>query len=234
MPPLKWIFLDAGNTLVHIDFEFLAHTLAAHGIASSIEALRQAEYGARAVVDTPDLVTRSSDRDRWEIYFGFIMNRVGATEPELVRRLSAAFRRRQAEKNLWRIPDPEAAAVLATLKAAGYRLACISNSDGSVRRVLREGGLEPFLEFVIDSTEVGVEKPDPRIFLDALERAGAAPVEAVYVGDVFYVDVIGARAAGMTPIFLDPVGRLLEERVARIRALSELPACMKALAPGPG
>lgn len=232
MPPLPWIFLDAGNTLVHIDFEFLARTLVEHGIPAAVDALRQAEYRARAEVDTPELVPHSTDRDRWEIYFGFIMNAVGATEPGLVRRLHAAFRRRQTERNLWRIPDPDAPAVLGALRSAGHRLACISNSDGSVRRVLREGGLEGFLEFVVDSTEVGFEKPDPRIFREALARADVLPAESAYVGDVFHVDVVGARAAGMTPIFLDPVGRLPREPVARIRSLAELPACVEALRSG--
>jgi putative hydrolase of the HAD superfamily len=64
--------------------------------------------------------------------------------------------------------------------------------------------LLPWLEFVLDSSEVGVEKPDPRIFRLALERAGLAPDEAVYVGDIYSIDVLGARAAGMGAVLLDP------------------------------
>ena len=51
---------------------------------------------------------------------------------------------------------------------------------------------------------VGVEKPDPRIFHLALERAGVAAAEAVYVGDLYSVDVVGARAAGLSAILMDP------------------------------
>jgi FMN phosphatase YigB (HAD superfamily) len=51
---------------------------------------------------------------------------------------------------------------------------------------------------------VGVEKPDPRIFRIALERAQVEPDDAVYVGDLYSVDVIGARAVGMDAVLLDP------------------------------
>jgi FMN phosphatase YigB (HAD superfamily) len=49
-----------------------------------------------------------------------------------------------------------------------------------------------------------VEKPDPRIFRLALERAGVGPDEAVYVGDLYSVDIRGARAAGIEAVLLDP------------------------------
>ena len=60
--------------------------------------------------------------------------------------------------------------------------------------------------FVIDSAVVGVEKPDPRIFELAVRQAGVAAHEAAYVGDLYSVDVLGARAAGLHPILLDPRG----------------------------
>src|SRR2546423_15622480 len=60
------------------------------------------------------------------------------------------------------------------------------------------------LEFVLDSSAIGVEKPDPRIFRMALERSGLAPDEAVYIGDIYSIDVVGARAAGMQAVLLDP------------------------------
>ena len=53
---------------------------------------------------------------------------------------------------------------------------------------------------------VGVEKPDPRIFLMGLAKAQVEPGEAVYIGDLYSVDVLGARAAGMAAVLLDPGG----------------------------
>jgi hypothetical protein len=67
-------------------------------------------------------------------------------------------------------------------------------------------GLARYLDFVLDSGEVGVEKPDPRIFARALAEAGLRPSEAVYVGDFYSIDVVGARAAGMDTVLLDGGG----------------------------
>ncbi len=60
---------------------------------------------------------------------------------------------------------------------------------------------------VIDSTVVGYEKPDVRIFEAALARAGAGirATDVVHVGDTLAADVAGARAAGITPIHFDPL-----------------------------
>jgi FMN phosphatase YigB (HAD superfamily) len=82
----------------------------------------------------------------------------------------------------------------------------ISNSNGSIRSILSSLGLVEHLDFVLDSHEVGVEKPDPKIFQLALSRAGVAPTEAAYVGDLYSIDVRGARAAGMRAVLLDPGG----------------------------
>ena len=65
----------------------------------------------------------------------------------------------------------------------------ILNSNGSVKRALEIAGLAPLLDFVIDSSVVGISKPDPRIFALGLQAAGAAPAETVYVGDSYFVDV---------------------------------------------
>ena len=77
-------------------------------------------------------------------------------------------------------------------------------------------------EFVIDSGEVGVEKPDPRIFQIALDRMGVTAADALYVGDLYEVDVVGARAAGLDVVLLDPYGVHADRDVRRSRSLEEL------------
>ena len=62
------------------------------------------------------------------------------------------------------------------------------------------------MECVIDSGEVGVVKPDPRIFTIALDALGIRPDQAWYVGDMPAIDVTGARAAGIRPLVIDPYG----------------------------
>ena len=107
---------------------------------------------------------------------------------------------------VWNTPDPQAHEALALVRRAGLRAAVISNSNGSVRSILDSLGLTTHLDFVLDSTEVGVEKPDPRIFELALTEARVVPGEAVYIGDLYSIDVRGARGSGMRAVLLDPGG----------------------------
>jgi putative hydrolase of the HAD superfamily len=80
-----------------------------------------------------------------------------------------------------------------------------------VRTALERAGLAEQLGFVIDSSVVGVTKPDPRIFALGLEAAGTAAAETIYVGDSYFVDVVAARAAGLGAVLFDP-GRVWVER----------------------
>jgi putative hydrolase of the HAD superfamily len=82
----------------------------------------------------------------------------------------------------------------------------ISNSDGRVAEALDAVGLGEVFEVIVDSRIAGVEKPDPRIFHVALEGMQLAAADALYVGDLYEVDVVGARRAGMDVILLDPAG----------------------------
>jgi HAD superfamily hydrolase (TIGR01549 family) len=98
--------------------------------------------------------------------------------------------------------DPEAIAVLTTLKGT-RRLALISNFDHPphARRILSEAGLDHCFETIVISGEVGIKKPDPKIFQIALETTGLRADEVVYVGDT-QEDVDGAIAAGIRPILI--------------------------------
>lgn len=96
----------------------------------------------------------------------------------------------------------------------------ISNSNGSVALALEGAGLAPHLDFVIDSTVVGIAKPDPRVFHLGLREASVAAGEAVYVGDSYFVDVLGARQVGMGAVLFDPGGAWGERDCPRATDLS--------------
>jgi len=102
--------------------------------------------------------------------------------------------------------DPEALDAVLAARRAGVAVGVISNSNGSVRAALDKAGLGPHLDFVIDSTVVGVAKPDPRAFQLGLDAARVSAGEAVYVGDSYYVDVVGSRKVGMRGVLFDPGG----------------------------
>jgi putative hydrolase of the HAD superfamily len=92
------------------------------------------------------------------------------------------------------------------MRAGGLRLAVVSNSDGSAEQSLVAAGLRDYFHAVMDSFLVGHEKPDPRIFERAIELCAADPARTIHVGDLYAADVVGARAAGLHPVLLDPFG----------------------------
>lgn len=100
-------------------------------------------------------------------------------------------------------PFPGLHEVLTELQDRGYRLHVLSNNSSILPLQLRLIDTTGYFETVSWSEEMGVEKPDPRIFALALERIGAGAEEAVYVGDSFEADVEGARGAGILPIHAD-------------------------------
>jgi len=119
---------------------------------------------------------------------------------------------------------PEAPAALERWRAAGLALVVASNWDISLHDVLAATGLRERLDGVATSAQVGASKPDARLFAAALELAGAAPEEAVHVGDSLTEDVEGALRAGLRAVWLRRAddGGEPPAGVAVIRSLDEL------------
>lgn len=201
------LFFDAGNTLLQINYGDLAACLRARGISADPEAVVGAEHRARVRLD-PHLAPGASTEDRmiFHHYVRYLLQGLNVTDERIVQSVYEWVRDYNPPVGLWNRADPEAESVLQRLRGLGLRLGVISNSNGSVRTILAETGLTPYLDFVLDSAEVGVEKPDPRIFRMALDEARVAPAEAVYIGDLYSVDVLGARSAGLEAILLGPGG----------------------------
>ncbi|HEV2146840.1 MAG TPA: HAD-IA family hydrolase [Longimicrobiaceae bacterium] len=220
---MKAIIFDAGNTLVWLDHPFLVELLRDQGVEATEEEIAAAEYGAKRVLDE---MVRSgeagNDESRGRVFFREIFRQVGLADEHfapVAKRLYA----RHAERNLWSNVRERTAETLEELRRRGYRLGVISNADGRVEALLESVGLRPHFDFVIDSARVGIEKPDPRIFRMGLERLGVAPEDAVYVGDIYEIDVVGARGAGMAAVLVDPLGRWTDLDCDRIAAIHELP-----------
>ena len=117
---------------------------------------------------------------------------------------------------------------LETLKKQGLILALVTNMDADMRSICRDLGLAVYLDFIVTSSEVGASKPQPRIFLTALEHAGVKASEAVHVGDQYDIDIVGALGAGIRPILLDRNDLFPDVTdCPRIHSLSELPSFLK-------
>jgi len=229
---LDAIFFDAGGTLIELDYAWIAARAAAHGHEAMPQALRRAEGAARRAIDRHARAAAgavTSDGARRPSYFGTLLAAAGV-DARVRDAVVADLEREHARENLWRNSAPGAEAALAALRDRGLRLAVISNADGRVEAILRERGLTRHLELVVDSHYEGVEKPDPAIFRRAAERLGVRVERACYVGDIYAIDVVGARGAGLAPVLIDSVGAYEALDCPVVAHLEELVA---ALAPAP-
>ena len=222
---LKAVIFDVGGTLIHPDWCRLGALVEAETAMLFTSAqLHEAFYAMLHLVDAELKAGGNSNRGRgahWVFLDTF--QSLGIDEGKCSRirdRLVVAHQ----ERHLWCEPDLEAANVLLALKAAGLRIAVISNTeDGRVKESLVLADLASHLEFVIDSHIVGCSKPDKEIFQIAVDELGLQPHEAAYVGDSYGYDVIGARRAGLHPILLDRMGAYTSEpELTSIRSLTEL------------
>jgi HAD superfamily hydrolase (TIGR01549 family) len=129
------------------------------------------------------------------------------------------------------VVPPDVKRLLPELKAAGYRLATISNRDKAFQDEMETLGLAPFMEFSLAGGEVNAFKPLPEIFLHACRRLQVDPVQAAYVGDNYFADVVGARAAGLLPVLYDPRHVFPEAGCAIIQSFDELPGVLSKAVP---
>jgi putative hydrolase of the HAD superfamily len=207
-PPVRAVIFDAGNTLLRMDYGVIADHLCARGHALSPQQVEDAELRARVRLD-PHLVPGATSTESAAThgrYLRYLLEHLAITDDAEIEAIARWRRGYNLPVGLWTQADPEALPAIRRVREAGRGVGVISNSNGSVRSLLEALGLAAHLDFVIDSAVVGVEKPDPRIFHLALRAAGVSPAEAVYVGDLYSVDVLGARAAGLDGILLDPRG----------------------------
>jgi putative hydrolase of the HAD superfamily len=112
---------------------------------------------------------------------------------------------------------------LQQLQADGFRLALFSNRRQPVAELIHELGLIDFFELVIVAGEIGQWKPDPLAFQTVLGRLKIEAHEAIYIGDNYYADVVGAQAAGMHAVLVDPQGLFSDVECPRVSSLSQLP-----------
>lgn len=127
---------------------------------------------------------------------------------------------------------PDVVPTLDALKARELTLGVISDWGVGLGLVLRHHDLVQYFDFAVISAAVRRAKPDPELFYTALRRADAIPDYALHVGDSYVLDILGARAAGITPVLIDRAGRydpaqldcLVVRDLYGLLALLEIPA----------
>lgn len=219
---IKAIFFDAGGTLIHLDSARLSKRLSDElGCELTLAGFPRAQSLAMAEVARLVAEGAGSTEQLKRQFYTTLLPQIGLAQADLSKAVECALKLAHAEM-LWRRADPATAPILRELKRRSLALAIVSNSDGRIESAFAQAGLTEHFDFFIDSFLVGVEKPDPAIFRFALERAAVAPHEAAYVGDLYAVDVVGARAAGLLPILYDPAECNANADCLRIGRLDDL------------
>jgi putative hydrolase of the HAD superfamily len=226
--PIQTVFLDAGGVLVWPNWVRVSEALARHGVQATAETLAAAEPVAKKQLDTGATVRATNDAQRGWTYFNLILAAAGIRLDERTAAALEELNTYHQHANLWESMPANVLPALEALRARHLRLVVVSNANGRLHHLFERIGVLDAFDFVFDSHHEGVEKPDPRYFEIALTRSGSTAADTVHVGDLYHVDVVGARAAGITPVLFDVADLYPEADCVRVRSLTELVAALDA------
>ncbi len=222
------VFFDAGETLIHPHPTFpdlFAQILEREGHAvapETIGARGQVVFDRfRQAAETNELWTTSPERSRrfWHDVYRIFLHELEI--PNANGLIDVVYREFTDVAN-YRVFD-DVPPVLERLRAAGSVLGVISNFEEWLDRLLADLAIRSYFPVRVISGIEGIEKPDPRIFRLAMERAGVDPERSVYVGDNPEFDIDPALAVGMFPVLIDRRDRFPDAPGTRITSMSELP-----------
>ena len=216
------LFLDAGGVLVHPNWDRVADTLRRHGVDASAGALRAAEPHAKRMIDEGTHIGRTTDAERAWLYMDLVFERAAVTPSPGTDAALAELAAYHAEQNLWEHVPDDVVPALQELRAIVPKLVVVSNANGVLHTMLDRVGLSRYFDVICDSCVERVEKPDPRYFQIALERSGSRADSTTHVGDLYHVDVVGARRAGLGAVLLDSENLYEGADCVRVHTLAHL------------
>ena len=228
---IKAVFFDWFNTLAHYDpprEELESQALQEFGITIPPEQLRHGILIADKEYFEENLVSPIRERSPEEQarvnirYQKTVLTEAGiSASEELLSKIMKRLRESYAKMTFVLFDD--VLPILKTLKEQKFILGLLTNIHRGIEPVCQKLGVAPYLDFTVTSGEAGADKPQPPIFMLALERAGVTPSEAVHVGDQYKLDIVGARGMGIAPILIDRSDSYPEvDDCPRIQSLTEL------------
>jgi putative hydrolase of the HAD superfamily len=225
MAEIRFVFFDVGNTLL---FPNRARVLAAlpadrHPTLEQWQALER-----RTKKEFDDgMAGGRVDHSFWWTFHTYLLEELRLLDDGL---RDALVGNTQKSSN-WDQILPGTREALERI-GGDYATAVISNADGKIEEVLRRCGIADCFKSITDSGIVGQEKPHPAVFRAALVAMQAQAAESLYVGDVYSVDYVGARNAGMRAILFDVAGAYRDRGVERVESLVELESWLNAQSSG--
>lgn len=174
MKKIKWIFFDVGSTLV--------------------DETKAYDHRAFDMIEGTDITFEEFDKKRKELAaMGYDGN-------------SAAINFFGLKKTPWHTEDEvlysDAESVLKQLKASGYYLGIIANQEVGLSARLEKWGILEHFGIIVSSSDIGISKPDIKIFIEAIRRANCRPDQCLMVGDRLDNDIIPANSIGMKTMWI--------------------------------
>ena len=212
--PYTAILFDMGYTL--IEFEppqeiIVQEALQAAGAARSVDEIEAAvavvfgEYYQDAATATFPATEEYDNETQSKLARGILAHLGLWTDEKSLQTYTEVLESRFIQPGVIR-PYPEVVEVVEALRRQGYRLGIVSNWSWNLRQRVAQVALDGYFEIVWASAYAGCNKPHPDIFYQALAQMGVAPDRALYVGDNYRHDVVGARNAGLEAVLLDRDG----------------------------
>jgi len=216
----RFIFFDVGNTLLFPNRPRMLAPLPVnrHPTLAAWQAL---ERRTKQEFDQ-GMIKGKVDHGFWWTFHTYLLQELNALDSGV---RDALIANTQNSAN-WDQILPGTRDALARLRR-DYAIAVISNADGKIDAVLQRCGILDCFASITDSGNVGQEKPHPAIFEAALREMKAQPAESLYVGDIYSVDYVGARNAGMQALLFDVAGAYREREFPRVESLADLESWLK-------
>lgn len=222
-----YLLFDAGGALVFPDEDFLIRAALAYGVKLTHEQLFSGYYRLIYHFDCQARVRGRLRHLSWpQGYVLDLFEMLGISDAS-TQAIARAADARSKKKSLWTFTFDWVRETLSRLAAQGYCMSIISNSDGRTLEVFRDLGLTCYFDDIFDSKNLGVKKPAPAIFEHVLQVLSLGPADALYIGDVYEVDVVGANRAGVGAVHLDPLGLYADWPGVHLRSVAELPTWLE-------
>jgi len=204
---IKAVLFDLGNTLVYSrSEETFQKILEEHGIVKSIEHVKQALTRGNKEFDADRHVGLSAHEfyTQWNLLQLKHLGVEGSEARKLAEEIETEWFN-YAEFWLY----PHVRKTLQKLKQMGLKLGVITGGYvEDIEQILPKVGLEGFFDVCVGKNTTGKRKPHPKVFKHALKQLGIKPNEAIFVGDNFEADYLGAEKAGMIPVLIKREGPL--------------------------
>ena len=203
---LRVVFFDAAGTLFHLPrgvgyhYALIARRFGVELDEGDLKRAFSRTWNEMPAPATSEAPRADDDRSWWRELVERVLEECGDTKLDRDAYFAELYPHFLAP-GVWEL-YPETLEVLETLHGQ-VSLRIISNFDTRLRTILRTLGIADYFDDVVISSECGADKPFPRIFSKALQRAGVAPELALHVGDDPVADWEGAEAAGLQVFRLD-------------------------------